>query len=81
MDDQYKECVKLTKRKQHIMIKNGLPGETGANPVRARRRKVHIVTVILPNATVLGKAIGVSLRRPVNGVPSRNIRTDPILNF
>lgn len=58
------------------MIRNELFRETGANPVRARRREVHI-SYLCPhrNATISGKAIGNDLRRPVSETPSRNIET------
>ena len=66
----------MTESSQDIMIRNELFRETGANPVRARRRKVH-VSYHCPhrNATFPGKVIGPDLRRPVSDVPSRNIET------
>lgn len=38
------------------MIKTGLFGETGANPVRARRRKAHMITVDLTESHSFGKS-------------------------
>lgn len=57
------------------MIENELSGETGANPVRARRREALLYCVDLTGSHISGQAIGESLRRPVIIVPSRNIRT------
>ena len=58
-----------------LLINDELFGETGANPVRARRRKVHEYIADLTESHISGQAIGEYLRRPVSIVPSRNIRT------
>ena len=52
-----------------------LSGETGVNPVRARRRKVQLYNVDLTESHISGQAIGEYLRRLIGIVPSRNIRT------
>lgn len=52
-----------------------LSGETGANPVRARRRKVKLYHADLTESHISGQAIGGYLRRLVSIVLSRNIRT------
>jgi len=58
------------------MIKTVLFGETAANTVRARRRKAH-VKYCKPNLKPQFREnpLELFLRRPVNGVPSRNIQT------
>lgn len=54
----------LTKQLQTIMINTGLSGETGANPVRARRRKTQESVLTLPKATFGKTPLEVFLRRP-----------------
>ena len=48
------------------MINTGLSGETGENPVRARRRKAQESVLTLPKATFGKKPLEVFLRRPAS---------------
>ncbi len=62
-----------------IMIKNEPSGETGANPVRARRRKAKTLPAS-PDAAIGERAIGIDLRRLAGNTPSRNIRAEESLS-
>lgn len=62
------ECINDYDRKE-------LSGETGANPVRARRRKAQICCADLTGSHISGQAIGEYPRRLASIVLSRNIRT------
>ena len=57
------------------MINFGSFGEIGANPIRARRREAQDNPADLTESHISGQAIGESLRRLIDKVPSRNIRT------
>lgn len=61
------------------MIVHGLFGETGANPVRARRREALFHHAKLTGRRNPENVIGFYLRRPLCSMPSRNIRTSKIL--
>lgn len=65
----------LTEWSEKFKIDKVLFGETGANPVRARRREAQYCDVSLTESHSLGQAIGEALRRLIGIVPSRNIRT------
>lgn len=71
--------VLLTEPPENIKIIFGLFGETGADPVRARRREAHIYYLPDREPQFRDKPLDENLRRPVTRVPSRNIRTVKIL--